>query len=371
MRGLTPAVLGRLRRVAEDVGLSHLGAARLDHEAFGVAANALDLFLDRGWQGEMAFLERSRAARKDPSRMLDGARSVLVAVAPYDGDSGHIARYAQHRDYHAVLHERLAAVERALKAELGGQETMVCVDTRPLMERAVAVIAGLGFLGKHGCLIVPGLGSYVLIAAVLCTAPWEGPDASVDLERMRWGSCGTCTACLEACPTSAFEHPGVLDPRRCVSYLTIEHRGKLAAGLAEGVGERIAGCDVCQEVCPFNASESKQERVPARMWIDRLPDGRRDVDLEAIAHLGSSGYRAFVRGTALTRIPRRQLRRNALLALGNRAGPLTDAERAVFEQALQDPEPLVREAAAWAMSRRDPATAPQGPVAPDSPPEGG
>jgi len=352
MSALTPEALGRLERVAEDAGLSRLGVARLDHPAFGRAARALDGFLERGWHGKMTFLERSREARKDPSVMLEGARSVLVAVAPHDGDPGPIARYAQHRDYHAVLHERLAVVERALQDEVGERRTMVCVDTRPLLERAAAVVAGLGFLGKHGCLIVPGLGSYVLIGAILCVAAWEGPEASVDLERALWSACGTCSACLEACPTAAFQGPGMLDPRRCVSYLTIEHRGAIADELAQCMGERVAGCDACQEVCPFNASASRQQRVPSHMWIERLPKGARDVDLLAIAQLGSSGYRAFVRGTALTRIPRRQLRQNALLALGNRSGPLTGSERAVLERALDDEEPLVREAASWAMKRR-------------------
>jgi epoxyqueuosine reductase len=147
--------------------------------------------------------------------------------------------------------------------------------------------------------------------------------------------------------------------------LTIEYRGTIAAELAECLGERIAGCDVCQEVCPFNASESKRGRVLSQMWIDRLPDGGRDVDLLAIAQLGSSGYRAFVRGTALSRIPRRQLRRNALLALGNRARSLTDSERAAVERALEDPEPLVREAAAWARTRRDRESVRQGHASPD------
>ena len=138
-----------------------------------------------------------------------------------------------------------------------------------------------------------------------------------------------------------------------MSYLTIEYRGSIAADLAQGLGERIAGCDACQEVCPFNASPSRPQRVPPHMWIDRLADGARNVDLQAIAQLGSSSYRAFVRETALTRIPRRQLRRNALFALGNRSDSLTDSERAVLERALEDSEPLVREAASWAMKRRD------------------
>jgi epoxyqueuosine reductase len=354
---LDDATLRALAQCAHGVGLLRLAAVRLDHPGFEPAGDSLDRFVEQGRHGEMEFIARSREVRRDPAMMLPGARTILVAVVPYRGEPGAVARYAQSADYHTELHRRLQVLEAELKTRIPGVQTLICVDTKPVMERAAAVLAGLGFLGKNGCLITPGLGSYVLIGSMLCTAEWIGPDAvpsrPSDYGALRWDACGSCTRCLDACPTDAFTAPGELEPRRCVSYLTIEHRGPVTDDLAESVGERIAGCDACQEVCPYNAGVAREARVPAKAWLPAPPAGPFAVDLPAIATLRSGRYRAFVRGTALRRIPRRQLRRNALLALGNREAPLNEDERQATRAGLEDEDPQIRAAAARVLRLRN------------------
>ena len=346
---LTPALLAELAAHAESVGLLRLGAVDLHHPGFALAGAALDRFLDAGKAGEMDFLLRSRDARKDPASMLPGARTVLVAAVPYTGEPGPVARYARTRDYHTVVHQRLIAVERRLHELLPGVATLICVDTKPVLERSAAALAGLGFLGKHGCLIVPGLGSYVLLGEILCTAEYLGPATPLP-RATPWDACGSCTRCLDACPTAAFDRPGDLDPRRCISYLTIEHRGPIADELADRMGDRVAGCDICQEVCPYNASAARDRRVPAAAWIDPAP--RPLADIEGLAAISPSQYRAQVRHLALRRIPRRHMRRNALLALGNRTGPPTPRELHALALALLDREPQLVSAATRAAVRR-------------------
>jgi len=347
---LTPALLAELATHAESVGLLRLGAVDLRHPGFALASAALDRFLDAGKAGEMDFLNRSRDARKDPASMLPGARTVLVAAVPYTGEPGPVARYARTRDYHTVVHQRLIAVERRLHALLPGVQTLICVDTKPVLERSAAALAGLGFIGKHGCLIVPGLGSYVLLGEILCTATYLGEPTPLP-RAAPWDACGSCTRCLDACPTGAFDRPGELDPRRCISYLTIEHRGPIADALADRMGERVAGCDVCQEVCPYNASLARERRVPAIAWIEPAP--RPLDDVEGLAAISPSQYRAQVRHLALRRIPRRHMRRNALLALGNRQGPPGPRELHAFALGLLDKEPQLVTASRRAALRRN------------------
>ena len=349
---LTPELLQELAAVADALGLPRLGAVRLDHPGFAPARAELDHQLEEGRHGEMEFMARTVEVRKDPARMLPGARSVLVAAVPYRGEAGPIARYAQSADYHTVVHQRLERLAEHLRTRLPDARSLVCVDTKPLLERSAAALAGLGFLGKHGCLITPGLGSYVLLGALLCTAPLASPDPVDELRRVGWAACGQCTRCLDACPTQAFVAPGRLDPRRCISYLTIEHRGPIEPALADAMGERIAGCDVCQEVCPYNAGREREARVPAAAWIDPPPGPPRAPDLVELANARSGRYRAFVKHTALRRIPRRSMRRNALLALGNRSGPTSVEEHEAIERAASDEDPQVRAAAERARRRR-------------------
>ncbi|HLT39561.1 MAG TPA: tRNA epoxyqueuosine(34) reductase QueG [Enhygromyxa sp.] len=351
---LTDADLEALAETAERLGLLRLGAVDLTHPGFTPARAALQRYLERGAEGEMQFIRRTAEVRADPSVMLPGARSALVAVVPYGGEPGPIARYAQWADYHTELHHRLERLAELVRDRHPDIDTLICVDTKPVLERAVAVLAGLGQLGKNGCLISPGLGSYVLIAVLLTTARWLGRDAAPDLHGRDtpWDACGSCRLCLDACPTGAFDQPGVLDPRRCISYLTIEHRGPIAEDLAAQIGERVAGCDVCQEVCPYNRSHAREDRIPLAARLPPPPGRPRTPELERLANIGNNQHRQFVKHTPLTRIPRKALRRNAILALGNREGPLDPAELAALREAASDPSPELAELARQAAARR-------------------
>lgn len=352
MSVLTPAMMAELSRVAERVGLVRLSAVRLDHPGFAPANAALDRHLDAQREGEMGFMARTCEVRKDPGQMLQGARTVLVAMVPYDGEPGPVARYARSVDYHSEMFRRFDVVVQALRARLPDAESLICVDTKPLQERAAAVLAGLGFLGKNGMLIAPGLGSFVMLGALMTTAQWQGPDATVDLERARWDACGACRRCLDACPTDAFVAVGELDPRRCISYLTIEHRGAVDDELQDGSGERLVGCDICQDVCPYNAGRTRGARIDA---VTRMPEPAgppRDPDPVVMATVRSGRYRAFVKDTAMRRIPRKHMRRNALIALGNRTGPLDAAEREAIATCVDDDDPLIAAAARRVLRRR-------------------
>ncbi len=365
---LTPELLERLVKAAQEAGIPRLAAVDVTHPAFDRAADALDRYLDEGFAGEMAFMERTREVRKRPDRLLAGARTVLVGLVPYRGEAGPVARYAQWADYHTQLHRRLEAVAQALSSSCAGASTLICVDSKPLSERTAAMAAGLGFLGKHGCLIAPGLGSYVLLGAVLTDVPLANPSkpetrpeptvrselgpSSTANRSAPWDACGSCTKCLDACPTSAFVAPGRLDPRRCIAYLTIEHRGDTEPGLAAQIGERVAGCDVCQEVCPYNASPSVHTRVDEHVWLPSPPGRERDPDPVRLANIGNNQHKGLVRHTPLNRIPRANLRKNALIALGNRSTPLAADEREALERALRDPDPTLQRWAAWALSQR-------------------
>jgi len=353
---LDAATLADLAAHAESIGLLRLGIVRLDHPGFGEAAAALDRWLAEGRHGEMDFMVRTRALRRDPSGMLPGARSLLVAAVPYRGGSDAIARYARTADYHTVIHERLARLQAELERRVPGVQALVCVDTKPVLERTAAALAGLGFIGKHGCVIVPGLGSWLLLGGLLCTAQWDGPDAvedtAPDLARARWDACGSCTRCLDACPTNAFAAPGDLDPRRCLSYLTIEHRGPIADELADRLGDRLVGCDVCQEVCPYNASPDREARVPTAAWIGPPRHGPRHADPWRLVDVRSAPYRAYVKDTAVRRIPRRSMQRNALLVVGNVDEPFTADEQARVEALATDADPQIAAAARRALARR-------------------
>lgn len=354
---LLPEVLDELAAVAAAAGLLRLGVVRLDHAGFAPSRERLTQYLDRGYAGEMTFLERSAEVRCDPAQMLAGARSLLVAAVPYRGDDGPIARYARSSDYHTIVHERLEVLEAALHERVPGVATLVCVDTKPIFERAAAALAGLGFIGKHGCIIVPGLGSWFVLGGLLTTARWSGPDAVDEtptaLAGVRWQACGACTRCLDACPTSAFVAPGELDPRRCISYLTIEHRGAIAEELAAGVDKQLMGCDVCQTVCPYNAAPDRERRIPDAAWIDPPPGPVRSTDPWRLVEIGSATYRAWAKHTSVRRVPRRSMRRNALLVIGNDRGELTDEQRDKLVRVTTDPDPQVAEAARRALLRRD------------------
>ena len=306
-------------------------------EPFAQAELDITRWLADGHQGEMAWLNEARthlACR--PAELLPSARSLVVLGVSYRGEEtphqphhGRVARYARGSDYHDVLKARL----RQLADFLDDPEARIFVDSGPLAERDAAIRAGLGFRGKNTNLLT-AIGSYVFLGALLTTVELEF-DQPVQKD------CGTCTLCLQACPTSALDQPYHLQAERCISYLTIEHRGAVAGELRPLMGDWIFGCDICQEVCPYNAST---RRTPAT-WPEFQP--RALPDLPALLALDDDAYRATFKGSPMKRAKRRGLARNAAIALGN----LGDgAARLALERAAQeDPEPLVRDAAAWGL----------------------
>lgn len=270
-----------------------------------------EAFLDAGFEGSMGWLRDNREVRRrvDGDDMLPGARSVVCLARNYHrgddaGDSGlapHIARYARGRDYHNVVRKKLRQLAAFVRT-LGG-DARPLVDDAPILERAWAARAGLGFVGKNGLLIVPGQGSYVLLGEVLTTLSLA-PGIPIAQR------CGACTRCLDACPTDAFAAPFVLDPRRCISYWTIEHEGEVAAPIEEHSGAWVFGCDTCQEVCPFNAGKqtiggATGSFVPHERW-----------EHGSLAQL-VTGVGVDLQGTPLSRAGAEGLARNAAIALGN------------------------------------------------------
>jgi epoxyqueuosine reductase len=295
-------------------------------------------WLDAGYAGTMGYLERGRAGRLAPRQVLAGARSVVTVALNYYQGSGtagpaHVSRYAWGADYHSVMEPRLRALLADLVAAAPGSQGRAYVDTGPVLERDLAARAGLGWIGKNTMLLHPALGSYFFIGVVLTTA-------ELALDSRLPDRCGSCTRCLEACPTQAFVAPYVLDARRCIAYLTIEHRGPIPVEMREGIGSLAFGCDVCQDVCPWN------RRVP--LTAETAFAARGLPDLTELATLSEEGYRQRLAGSPLRRARRRGLARSAAVALGN-SGAV--ASVAPLEAALGDPDPEVREHAAWALER--------------------
>ncbi len=308
-------------------------------------------WLDAGRHGDMDYLAAPDhiSSRSDVRELLARARALIVVALAYErrdpdglvGLRGKIARYARGDDYHLVMRDKLAALADRIAHELGRPvAARPCVDSAPVLEREWAERGGLGFVAKNTMLIAPGLGSYVLLGELLvdvdlpATAPESPPKPR----------CGSCRACLDACPTRAFVDAYMLDARRCISYLTIELEGPIPRELRPLVGTWVFGCDVCQEVCPFNAGDGE----PADPKL-RPRDGEHALpDLIALAARGANQTRQFVRRTALRRISREVLLRNVAVALGNTGSP--DAVPALTKL-LAEKSPLVRAHAVWALGQ--------------------
>lgn len=332
---LTRAVKDR----ALALGFDRVGVGPADPPERGSAFAA---WLDAGYAGDMEYLGRGKAKRLDPQRVLPGARSVIAVALNYhqgepaeaDGWSP-VARYAWGRDYHDVMTPRLEALLAFLREAAGPDvQGKVYVDTGPVLERDLAARAGLGWIGKNTNLLHPELGSWFFIGVLLTTAELDFDEPLPD-------RCGTCRACLDVCPTEAFPAPYVLDARRCISYLTIEHKGPIPEALREPMGEWVFGCDLCQTVCPWNR-KAPLTREPAFLSEQPLPS------LPSLLELTEAEFKARFRGTPLMRPKRRGLLRNAAVALGNRRDR---AAVPALTRALSDPEALVREHARWALAR--------------------
>ena len=314
-------------------------------------------WLAEGHAGEMAYLATPEhtGPRADLRTLLASARSLIVVALAYDRNDpmprsnnalipashlrGRIARYARGEDYHLVMRDRLVALADRLAQLLGRPvASRPCVDSAPILEREWAERGGLGFVAKNTMLIAPGVGSYVVLGELLVDADLT-PTAPEALPKPR---CGTCRSCLDACPTNAFVDAYLLDARRCISYLTIEHHGIIPRELRSSIGTWIFGCDICQEVCPFNAGagEPHDPLLSPRTHEHALPD------LIALAAKGANQLRQFMKRTALRRIPREVLLRNVAVALGN-----TKSAEAIpaLAKLLAERSPLVRVHALWAL----------------------
>ncbi|HSJ63424.1 MAG TPA: tRNA epoxyqueuosine(34) reductase QueG [Gemmatimonadaceae bacterium] len=331
----------RLRAQAYGLGFDLVGLTRLgpaDTRA------AFERWLDAGYAGDMHYLERWRALRRDTRLPFEGVTSAVVVGMNYGGTEppGPVARYARGDDYHELmrgrLRELLAWLERETGAPVRGRPY---VDTGPILERDLARQAGLGWFGKNTMLINPGLGSFFFLGALFTDLALT-PDEPFETEH-----CGTCRRCLDACPTGALVAPGEMDARRCISYLTIEHRGPIAEELREKIGGLVYGCDICQDVCPWN--EKFSQAVTERAYEARSHLAAKDPRSIArdLLHMDDAAYRARFRGSAMTRAKLSGLKRNAVVVLGN-VGTVDDFD--VLTRALDDPEPLVSEHAAWALA---------------------
>jgi epoxyqueuosine reductase len=331
-----------VKEAARDAGFHEVGIARAEP----LDPGPLDRFLARGAEADMAWMRETRDERLDPSRLLPGARSVVALALSYHAGAfdtgppppgaGEVARYARGRDYHAVMKRKLKALLDRLAGRDPAARAFASADIAPVMERAWAQRAGLGWVGKNGCLITSAHGSWVLLATVLLDRELE-PDAPHP-ER-----CGSCAACLGACPTGAIPEPGLVDARRCLSFHTIERRGAVPEEVAERTGSWIFGCDDCQTVCPWNqglpaSADPELVPYPSQSWLD----------LDAMLRLSLEDYQQRFYGTSLARARYEGLLRNALLVAGER-GQARHLE--LVRRHCASELPGVAEAARWARSR--------------------
>ncbi|HEX4960880.1 MAG TPA: tRNA epoxyqueuosine(34) reductase QueG [Thermoanaerobaculia bacterium] len=342
------ATAATLKSWALEAGFDRAGIAELGPLEHG---DALLRWLDRGDQAGMEYLGRRLEARLDPSRIFPGARNVLCVALQYhplDREDGErqpeprgdlwrrVARYARGEDYHEVMGERLRALETRVHEAFPGCETRRYVDTGPVLERELAARAGLGAVGKNTMLLHPEGGSWFLLGELFLSLDLAPDQPLTDL-------CGSCTLCLDACPTGALPEPYRLDSNRCISYWTIEHRGPLPTETRRMVGAWVFGCDVCQEVCPWNAEPAGA--VHPEM---ELPAGRAELTLERLLRLPREEYVERFRRSPMKRAKLAGLQRNAAVAMGNR---LESRYVPPLAAALRDGESVVRGHAAWALGR--------------------
>jgi epoxyqueuosine reductase len=310
------------------------------------ARDGLARFLDEGQHGDMEWMAAHRERRSDPRAMWAQVRSVIMLGVNYgpdrdplavlgSRDRGAISVYAQGDDYHDVIKKRLKRLARWLVAQAGG-DVKVFVDTAAVMEKPLAAAAGIGWQGKHTNLVSRQFGSWLFLGAIFTTLDLPPDPAEAD-------HCGTCRACLDVCPTAAFPAPYRLDARRCISYLTIEHKGPIPRALRPLIGNRIYGCDDCLSVCPWNkyARQGREAKLAARATLQAPA-------LADLAGLDDPGFRRMFAKTAIKRTGRDRFVRNVLIAIGNSVDP---ALAICAERLLADPAALVRGAAVWALGR--------------------
>ncbi len=301
---------------------------------------AFEQWLSRGLAGEMGWLRRDATLRKDTRLPHRGAKSAIVVALDYGGrqPAGTMARYARGRDYHGVMKERLHALLRWIESEAGARVSgRPYVDTGPILERDLARLAGLGWFGKNTMLINPRRGSFLFLGALFVDVELE-PDAPFEEEH-----CGSCRRCIDACPTDAIGDEGVLDATRCIAYLTIEKRGAIPVEWRRSIGTLVYGCDICQDVCPWNVRFARDARDPD-LTTGNLEES---PDPIALLEMDTQGFQRRFGGTAVTRAGRQGLSRNAAIALGNRGEP-GDVE-ALAKCLRTEPDAVVRAHAAWGL----------------------
>ncbi len=358
-RESTPAALAlrdHILAAATRLGFHRVGIGPADAPTHYAAYQA---WLDAEYHGSMAYMEAPDhvKGRAHPRNLSPTARTIVVVAMAYaksggdaagaphseHGPRGFVARYARGDDYHKVMKGALYALADEVSQFVDAPVTArPCVDSAPLLEREFAARTGLGFIAKNTMLIVPGLGSYVLLGALLLDV--EAAPTAVTSAATR---CGSCRLCLDACPTAAFPRAHSLDARRCISYLTIEHRDAIPTELRAPMGVRVFGCDVCQEVCPFN--KVAPDRTPPAPSLAPWSDDRGAPDLLALLGLGANQRRRYVDGSAMRRVNRVQLMRNVCVALGNAGDVRAVAPLGTILKG--DASPVVRSHAAWALGR--------------------
>jgi epoxyqueuosine reductase len=302
-------------------------------------------WLESGFAGTMRYLEDRRAAYEHPRHVLEGVRSVVMLAMPYRttepqpvGEGfGRVSRYAWGGDYHDLIHDQLHELADWLREQSPGAKVRGVVDTAPLLEREFAQLAGLGWIGKNTLLLNRHFGSWFFLAGLLTDLELDY-DAEHETDH-----CGTCTACLDACPTEAFVAPYVLDARKCISYTTIELRDEIPLELRTRHGDWVFGCDVCQDVCPWNRKAPTVDEPTFAARPDENP-----LNLIELFDLDDAGFRKRFRDTPLWRARRRGILRNAAVVLGNQRAT---SAAAALSRGLLDEEPLVREACAWALEQ--------------------
>ena len=331
-----------IKAQAYGLGFDLAGVARL-----GPAESAplFEEWISHGYAGEMDYLSRGADKRRDSRLPFAGASSAIVVGLNYDGTtpSGPVAKYARGDDYHDIMWRKLdslhESIERSLGFSISGKSY---VDTGPVLERDLARRAGLGWFGKNTNLINPKIGSFFFIGALLLDLDLE-PDAPFEADR-----CGTCTRCLDACPTDAFVSERVLDATRCISYLTIESRGAIPLELREEVGSLLYGCDICQDVCPWNQRFAKPGSIPQLAARPVLASNDSVAIARDILAMDDLTFRAAFKSSPMKRAKLRGLKRNAAVVLGN-VGTVDDI--GILENAATRSDAMVAEHAAWATRR--------------------
>ncbi len=339
---MTAQLKDALRSEAQALGFDAVRVTTPD--AIGPAGERLAEFLDAGRHGDMAWLATTAERRSDPNALWPEARSVVMLAMSYapatdplaaldEPARGVISAYAQGKDYHDILKAKLKTLAASFSARSGAQ-VKVFVDTAPVMEKPLAAAAGVGWQGKHTNLVSRTYGSWLFLGAILTDAELEPDAPEVD-------HCGSCRRCLDVCPTDAFPAPYVLDARRCLAYLTIEHKGHIAEEFRRPMGNRVFGCDDCLAVCPWNkfAASAREARFAARAETDNPP-------LAELLVLDDRAFRARFAGTPVKRTGRDRFLRNVLIAAGNARDQSLIPK---VEALMADASPLVRAMAVWAM----------------------